>query len=190
MVGGVILVFLEGEKRFAHAREGVEHAEVLGGIGLEMFFVGAGDHFEELLGKLSDAEMESDQGEVGRAGVAGEFEEELLGLEDLVTAFTRVKVVLVTAVVPAGEVGEVNVEAPLSQFLPDDSKGIAGIEELVDGVNVFFGQVRDLAIAPARAFVVRGRGLGLGRRNGDGGLSGSRCGAGGGGPRRGQWNGS
>ena len=160
-LGELILVQLKGEEGFAHAGEGVEHPEVLVGVGFEGLFVSTGVELVKLLAELGDGELQAGEGEVGDAVGAGEFEEAVLGGAEFGQALALLEAVLVTAVVPVGEVLVVEVDALGGEVEPDGFVRGALVEEVVDDVLLFSGEVGDFAVAAGR---------GREGRRGDGGV--------------------
>jgi hypothetical protein len=114
--GGVVLVFLEGEQGFGQTGEGVEHSEVVVGVGLERFLVRAGRNLVKLPGELSDGELEPDEGK--RRGVirASDLEEPVLEVVKLAAAFAVLEVILIAAMKPGVEIGEIEGDALFSHF--------------------------------------------------------------------------
>ena len=110
-LGGGVAILLEGQEGLAHTGKGVEHAEIAGRVGLEGIFVRAGSKVVELLGDLSDGELESNRRESGSIVLAGELEEMILSQAQLVTALASLEFVLITAMVPVGKVLEVKSDA-------------------------------------------------------------------------------
>ena len=139
-------ILLEREQASAEPAEGVEHTEVIMGVGLEVVFVGAGGQIIELLGELSDGELEADEGEFGGVIVAGNFEKTLLRRAQFSAAFAGQEFVLVTAFVPVGDVFEAEADALFGQFLADLFVGKPVVETLVNKIALSFGQVGDFAV--------------------------------------------
>ena len=77
-LGGGVAILLEGQEGLAQTGKGVEHAEIAGRVGLKTIFVRTGSNALDLLGELSDGELESDKGESRSIIVAGELEEVIL----------------------------------------------------------------------------------------------------------------
>ena len=145
--GNFVLVLLEGEEGTTHAGQGIEHAEVLGGVGFEGFFVGTGSELVELFGELRDGELEAGQGEGRSIVFTGGFEQVRLGLGEESEAFAVAEFVLVAAVEPVMDVGGIKGDASFSEFMGDGVIGGAIVEEVVDEVALFFGQAGDFTVA-------------------------------------------
>ncbi len=149
-LGGGVAILLEGQEGLAHAGKGVEHAEIAGRVGLEGIFVRAGSKVVELLGELSDGELESNRRESGSIVLAGELEKMILSQAQLVAALASLEFVLITAMVPVGKVFEVKGDALLGQLAGNGFIGNAIVEEVVDQITLLFGEVSDFAVASWR----------------------------------------
>lgn len=164
--GGGVVIHLQGQEGFAQASEGVEHAEVGGRVGLKAIFVRAGSNVVDLLGELSDGELEPDKGESRSIVLAGELEQVILRKTQLVPAVAGLEFLLIAAVIPVREVLEIKSDTLLGQFARDSFIDDAIVEELVDEVTLCFGEVSDFAIAPGRRGLRQLRGVGRGTKVG------------------------
>jgi hypothetical protein len=145
LAGASVLVFAQGEGFAVEAGQGVEEADVIGGIGFKVvIFEGAEDVGE---GQLQEVLLEETAViEFGQFG-AGFAEEAEFG-----APFQQAKVLLVAGGEPIGEVFGVEGDALFGEGLDDGFVGGAVIQEAVDEVALSFGKLGDFAFGAGGDF--------------------------------------
>ena len=116
--GGGVAILLQRKQALGEARQGIEHAEIFGGVVFELVFAGAGAELTELAADLEEGHFESGERElsgivIGIGGQAGE------GFElraDFVAPDLFMDPVIVAAVVfPFGDIVDGEVAAVFAQ---------------------------------------------------------------------------
>ena len=164
--GGGIAVLLEGEDGTAEARERIGDTDKLVGIDLAG---GAGVKFGEVTEQFArggGGELEAGLGELEGVGTGEEVGEDLLAGAHFFAPEFVLDIILVTAVLPFGDIVSGQVRAQGAEVFFDLEIGDTVIEAGVDEVAGGFGQAGDFAGAATPGAPGAGlgwdRGLGIG----------------------------
>lgn len=149
--GALVLVFLNGELGFTQALQSVHEAEVFAGIVLKSLEVRAGRQFEDHVGESNDTDLDSDVGEGWAFARSGELEETFLELKKEAPGLQSFEVILVSAAVPKGDVGLVQIHTPAQHLCLDLAVGKPLVEEFVYELDGGFAEAGDFSITPTRS---------------------------------------
>ena len=127
VAGAGVVVFGEVQGFAGEAGEGVDEADELVGVGGGAGAAGKGNELAETATDFGGGHLEGRLREPGGIGAGEEVGEGFLAGADFFAPFTLAEPVLVTTMVPAVEVGGVEVNAVLGEAL--DNGGVGGAVE-------------------------------------------------------------
>ena len=145
-----VVVFPEGEGFAGEAREGVDEAGELFGVGLGVFGIGVGAEAHELIDHLGGGHAQARFVEGGRVGGRQEVCGELGTAGDVFEPFTLAKPILVTALFVFTEMTWLEFFALVAEAFDDVRVGKAIENPLIDLIAEGFGEAGDLAFAAMR----------------------------------------